>query len=69
MPFVRMALKNARHAHMPDVTRGIMETGMCTDYLKVSELSRKLEGLVWSAHHVRVTNPNGTDLDVELNPS
>jgi len=68
-PFVRTALKYARHSHMPTITRELMETGMCADYVRISELTKKVEAAVKNARRARVVNPNGTELEVEFNPS
>jgi len=69
MTFVRTALKYARHAHMPDITRELMETGMCADYARISELTKKIEAVVKNARRARVVNPSGTELEVEFHPS
>jgi len=69
MPFVRTALKYARHAHMPDITRELMETGMCADYMRISELTKKVEAVVKNARRAWVVNPSGTELEVEFHPS
>jgi leucyl aminopeptidase (aminopeptidase T) len=68
-PFIRTALKYARHAHMPSVTRQLMETGMCADYQRISELTRKIEEIVKGCREARVVNKAGTELDVEFHPS
>jgi aminopeptidase len=68
-PFIRTALKYARHAHMPSITRELMETGMCADYRKITELTGKVEKLVKGCRTGRVTNKTGTDLQVEFNPT
>jgi aminopeptidase len=68
-PFIRTALKYARHAHMPSITRELMETGMCADYRKITELTSKVEKLVKGCRTGRVTNKTGTDLQVEFNPT
>ena len=69
MLFVRTALKYARHAHMPGITRELMKSGMCADYMKVSELTKKIENIVKNARRARVVNPGGTELEVEFHPS
>ena len=69
MPFVRTALKYARHAHMPDITRELMEIGMCADYVRISELTKKVEAVVKNARRAWVVNPSGTELEVEFHPS
>ncbi len=68
-PFIRTAIKYARHAHMPSVTRELMETGMCADYRKISNLTKKVEAAVRNCRKARVTNPKGTELEVEFNSS
>jgi len=67
-PFIRTAIKYARHAHMPSVTRLLMETGMCADYHRISALTKKLHDVVKSCRTARVTNRAGTELDVEFCP-
>src|SRR5579862_8681640 len=37
--FIRTAVKNARHAHMPGFTPELMEQGMCADYDEVFRLT------------------------------
>jgi leucyl aminopeptidase (aminopeptidase T) len=69
MLFVRTALKYARHAHMPGITRELMESGMCADYMRISELTKKVECIVKNARRARVVNPRGTELEVEFHPS
>jgi len=69
MRFVRTALKYARHAHMPNITRELMETGMCADYARISGLTKKLEAVVKNSRKARVVNPSGTELEVEFHPS
>jgi leucyl aminopeptidase (aminopeptidase T) len=68
-PFVGTAVKYARHAHMPSITRELMETGMCSSYVRISELTKKVESVVKNARRARVANPNGTELEVEFHPS
>ena len=67
-PFMGKALKYARHGHLPSVTVRCMEEGMCSDYRKISEFTRKLYEIVNKAKRADVTNPSGTKLRVELNP-
>jgi aminopeptidase len=68
-PFIRTAIQYARHAHMPSITRELMETGMCADYRRVSELTKKVEQLVKGCRKAKVTNESGTQLNVEFNTS
>jgi leucyl aminopeptidase (aminopeptidase T) len=67
--FIRTAIKYARHAHMPSITKELMETGMCADYRQISDLTRKIEPTVKACRDCRVTNKAGTDLAVEFNPT
>jgi len=67
--FIRTALKYARHAHMPTITRELMETGMCADYVRISQLMKKVEAVLKNAQKARVVNPSGTELEVEFHPS
>jgi len=68
-PFIRTAVEYARHGHMPSVTKELMETGMCADYLKISDLTKKVERAVKGCRKAKVTNGEGTELNVEFNPS
>lgn len=68
-PFIRSAIKYARHGHMPGVTKQLMETGMCADYQKISELTKKVEQAVKGRKTARVTNKSGTDLMVDFHPA
>jgi len=68
-PFIRTAIKYARHGHMPNIRRELMETGMCADYRKISELTKKVEQAVKGCRKARVVNKSGTELNVEFHPS
>jgi aminopeptidase len=68
-PFIRTAIQYARHAHMPSITRELMETGMCADYPAISDLTKKIERIVKGCRKARVMTKMGTELDVEFNPS
>lgn len=68
-PFIQTAIKYARHGHMPGITKELMETGMCADYRKISDLTRKVEHAVKGCTKARVVTKAGTKLDVEFNPS
>ena len=68
-PFIQAAVKYARHGHMPSVTTELMETGMCADYHKISELTKKVENMVRAGRNARVTTKTGTQLEVEFNPT
>lgn len=54
---------------MPNITRQVMEDGMCSDYNEIYRITTKVHEVVKKARKFRVTNPAGTDLEVELNPS
>ena len=58
-----------RHAHMPGITRLLMEIGMNVDYNKVHKLSKKVFDIVKNAKTIRVTTPAGTDFTAHFNPS
>jgi aminopeptidase len=66
-PFMAVALKYARHAHLPSVTARCIEEGMCSDYRRISELTQKLFETVGNARRLEVENPSGTKLRIELN--
>ncbi len=67
-PFMKIALKYARHGHMPSVKRRLMEEGMCSDYRQIAKLTKKLYEKVKDAEKLEVKNPAGTNLKAELNP-
>jgi len=68
-PFIRTAVKYARHGHMPSVTKELMETGMCADYYKISDLTKKVERIVKTCRKARIVTKAGTELEVDFNPS
>jgi leucyl aminopeptidase (aminopeptidase T) len=69
---VRMAyrkhLTNARHGHMPGISKQLMEMGMNANYDDVASLTTRLFERVQGVRHARVTNPNGTDFEVLFHP-
>jgi aminopeptidase len=67
--FIRAAIEHARHAHMPGITKELMETGMCADYQKISDLTKRIEDRVKECKRARVATEAGTELEVEFNPS
>jgi leucyl aminopeptidase (aminopeptidase T) len=67
-PFIRTALKYARHGHMPSITVELMETGMCADYQHISDLTKKIDRTVTGCKTAKVTNKSGTDLIAEFHP-
>jgi aminopeptidase len=68
MKFIREAVKYARHGHMPNITRQLMEEGMCSDYNEIYKVTMRVNEIVKTVKKLKVTNPAGTSLDVELNP-
>jgi len=68
-PFIRTAIQYARHGHMPNVTKELMETGMCADYQKISELTKKVNEVVRGGRTAKVSNKSGTDLTAEFHPA
>jgi len=67
-PFMNIALKKARHGHMPSIKRRLMEEGMCSNYKQIAKLTEKLYQIVKDAKQIDVTNPAGTKLTIKLNP-
>ncbi len=68
MPFIKLAKQYARHGHMPSINERLMEEGMCADYEKISEITKRVHELVAKAKTAHVTSPAGSDLSVEFNP-
>lgn len=58
----------ARHAHMPNVTRKIMETGMCSDFRKVKRVTDRVFDAVYQAREISVISKAGTKLKAEFRP-
>jgi len=67
-PMLSLATKKGREAHMIDITEQIMETGMCSDYAKIKEVTLKVFNLVKGAKEIRVTTELGTDITATFNP-
>jgi aminopeptidase len=63
---LELAPKYARHAHMLDIDKKVMSQGMCADYNKVSELTRKIHNIVKRARVIEVLSPSGTNLRAEF---
>jgi leucyl aminopeptidase (aminopeptidase T) len=61
--------RKIRHAHMVNIEKRIMLQGMRADFLKVDELSLKVQEIATNAHTIRATTPAGTDLTASLNPN
>jgi leucyl aminopeptidase (aminopeptidase T) len=68
MPFIKLAKQYARHGHMPSVNEQLMEEGMCADYEKISELTKRIHQRVATAKKAHVTTAAGSDLAVEFSP-
>lgn len=68
MPFIKLAKQYARHGHMPSVNEQLMEEGMCADYEKISELTKRVHQLVATGKKAHVTTSAGSDLAVEFCP-
>jgi aminopeptidase len=68
VPFMKIALKYARHGHMPSVKRRLMEEGMCSDYKQIAKFTKKLFLIVKYAKKIAVENSAGTELRVKFNP-
>lgn len=61
--------RQIRHAHMVNITKGIMMDGMRADYREVDRIST----IVWkdagAARRIRATTPNGTNIVADMNPN
>ena len=64
--FKTEALKNARHAHMPGLTREIMEQGMCADYNLIHKITMKIYEIVKNISSIKVRSSDGTSLDLKF---
>jgi leucyl aminopeptidase (aminopeptidase T) len=69
MEYINEILKYARHGHMPRINEQIMEDGMCSDYNEVHRVTMNVTEAVKNARNIKVTNPAGSNLVVELNPN
>ncbi len=58
----------ARHAHMPNVTREIMETGMNSDFNHVKKVSDRVFDTVYRAKEIVVKTAAGTNLKAGFRP-
>ncbi|MHB1907665.1 MAG: aminopeptidase [Nitrososphaerales archaeon] len=68
-PFIRLAIKNARHGHMPNITPLLMEQGMCADYEAVYNLTHKIYDIVKDANKIEIENPKGAKIVSEFEKS
>ena len=67
--FIDAAKKYARHGHMPNITKRLMEEGMLSDYDEVYALTHKVYDIVKHAKKISVSNKPGTRLEVEFDSS
>ncbi len=58
-----------RHGHMIGITPELMRTGMQADYFQVARRTQAIFERVRNAQIIRVTNPDGTDFTVTLDPT
>lgn len=70
-PMLQAVEKNRslRHAHMPNITLALMQSGMSVDYEKVQQISAAVYKICHQARSIRVTNPAGTDFTGYFNPN
>jgi leucyl aminopeptidase (aminopeptidase T) len=52
---------------MPNITVELMETGMCADYRRISDLTKKIGRVVKGGVKARVSTKSDTELSVEFN--
>jgi leucyl aminopeptidase (aminopeptidase T) len=60
--FIRKAIQNARHGHMPGITAKLMEQGMCADYDQVYDLTHKIYDIARRASKIEITNDLGVSI-------
>ncbi|MBS3162564.1 aminopeptidase [Candidatus Woesearchaeota archaeon] len=60
--------RKLRHAHMPDLTKTIMEQGMNADYTDIERLNAQLMGIAPQARTGRVVTTAGTNYRVDFIP-
>jgi leucyl aminopeptidase (aminopeptidase T) len=61
--------RKIRHAHMVNIEKRIMLEGMRADFLKVDELSLKVQKIATESKKIRATTAAGTDITADLNPN
>ncbi|MFQ5460133.1 MAG: aminopeptidase [Anaerolineae bacterium] len=57
-----------RHGHMIGIDAQLMVTGMAANYYRVADRTNEVNECVAGAREIRVTNADGTDLVVRLDP-
>ncbi len=68
-PFIKKAKQYARHGHMPNVTRILMEQGMCADYGEVYKLTHRVHDILKKAKVIEITNSLGAKISAEFDKS
>ena len=58
-----------RHAHMPSITKEIMETGMCVDYQEVQRITKSIHNILRTSHEAEFTTQKGTYIIAEFSPA
>ncbi len=61
-PFIRKAIRYARHGHMPGITAELMEQGMCADYDQVYGLTHKIHDITRKASKIEINNDLGLSI-------
>jgi aminopeptidase len=67
-PLIRSSTESGRQAHMPGITKDLMEQGMCTNYEEIQKLSKKLFDIVCKAEKIQVLTDKGTNFIAEFSP-
>lgn len=55
-----------RYAHIPSISREILEQGMNTDYGKLREFTSRVHDILRKSNNIKVRTELGTDLDVKV---
>jgi leucyl aminopeptidase (aminopeptidase T) len=61
--------RRMRHAHMANMTGGMMTQGMRADFHEIDRLSEAVLERVRAATYLRATTPAGTDIHAQLTPA
>jgi leucyl aminopeptidase (aminopeptidase T) len=67
LPIIRLGTAKGRQAHMPGITKELMETGMLTDYFEIKTMSKKVFDIVKNAKEIKVTTKLGTNFTATFN--
>ena len=57
-----------RHAHMVGITPAIMCDGMCSDYVEIQRVSKRVHDRVKDAREIRVRTERGCDFTAQFSP-